>query len=63
MQQVRVGMSIGHETNAQPHTPDMKKDASEVTQAERQEAKRRIEGSLAPDPDHSSGLDLAAKAM
>jgi hypothetical protein len=32
----------------------MKKDASQVTQAERQEAKRRIEGSLAPDaPDQS----------
>lgn len=56
-------MSIGHETNAEPHTPDMKKHASEVTQAERQEAKRRIEGSLAPDADQHSGLDLAVKAM
>lgn len=33
----------------------MKKDASQVTNAERQEAKRRIEGSLAADgPDDNS---------
>lgn len=47
-------MSIGHRPETEPHRPDMKKDASQVTQAERQEAKRRIEGSLAPDaPDQS----------
>jgi phosphatidylserine decarboxylase len=42
-------MSIGHSPHVEPHKPDMKKDASEVTMAEKQEAKRRIEGSLAPD--------------
>lgn len=46
---IRVGMSIGRHPTAEPHRPDMKKDASQVTQAEIQEAKRRIEGSLAPD--------------
>lgn len=59
-------MSIGHRPETEPHRPDMKKDASQVTHAERQEAKRRIEGSLAADaPDdsgHSHGLDIPAKA-
>lgn len=50
-------MSIGHRPETEPHRPDMKKDASEVTNAERQEAKRRIEGSLAADgpEDNSHG--------
>lgn len=48
-------MSIGHRPETEPHRPDMKKDASQVTNAERQEAKRRIEGSLAADgPDDNS---------
>ena len=47
---IRVGMSIGHSPDHAPHTPDMRKDDADVTQAEREEAQRRIEGSLAPDP-------------
>jgi phosphatidylserine decarboxylase len=39
-------MSIGHHPDQPPHLPDMQK--SHVTNEERQEAKRRIEGSLAP---------------
>jgi len=52
-------MSIGHHPDVEPYRPDMKKDESEVTNEERQEAKRRIEGSLAPDaPDAKrAGLD------
>ncbi|KAL8761703.1 MAG: hypothetical protein Q9184_002207 [Pyrenodesmia sp. 2 TL-2023] len=46
---VRVGMSIGHHPNQSPYTPDMRKDEENVTLEERQEAKRRIEGSLAPN--------------
>jgi phosphatidylserine decarboxylase len=42
-------MSIGHSPHVEPHRPDMKKEQSEVTDLERAEAKRRIEGSLAPD--------------
>lgn len=53
-------MSLGHRPDAEPHTPDMKKAESEVTNQERQEAKRRIEGSLAPDSG-SSGLDMKAQ--
>lgn len=44
---VRVGMSIGHSPNRPPHVPDMRKD--NPTMQEKQDAKRRIEGSLAPE--------------
>lgn len=43
---VRVGMSIGHSPNRAAHAPDMRKD--NPTNEEKQDAKRRIEGSLAP---------------
>jgi len=41
-------MSIGHSPEQSQYTPDMPKKEENVTQEERQEAKRRIEGSLAP---------------
>jgi len=44
---VRVGMSIGHSPNRAAHLPDMRKN--NPTMAEKQDAKRRIEGSLAPE--------------
>lgn len=56
-------MSIGHHPEVEPHRPDMKKAAAEVTNAERQEAKRRIEGSLAPVTGDSFELDPVAKVM
>ncbi|KAF2646239.1 hypothetical protein P280DRAFT_464476 [Massarina eburnea CBS 473.64] len=43
---VRVGMSIGHSPNRAAHAPDMPK--VNPTHEEKQDAKRRIEGSLAP---------------
>lgn len=43
---IRVGMSIGHSVGHQTHAPDQPK--SDPSTAEKQEAKRRIEGSLAP---------------
>lgn len=46
-------MSIGHSPDVEPHRPDMKKDEANITNEERQEAKRRIEGSLASDADPS----------
>lgn len=46
---VRVGMSIGRSPHAQPHTPDMRKSAELVSPVDKAEAKRRIEGSLAPE--------------
>jgi len=45
-EQVRVGMSIGHSPDVAPHIPDMRKENPSM--AEKQEAKRRIEGSFAP---------------
>lgn len=50
--QIRVGMSIGHSPNVESHKPDMKKDEANITMADRQEARRRIEGSIAPDVDN-----------
>ena len=43
-------MSIGHHPQQSQHTPDMRKKEEDVTNADRQEAKRKIEGSLAPAP-------------
>jgi len=39
-------MSIGHSVGTAPHTPDRQK--INPSQEEKQEAKRRIEGSFAP---------------
>ncbi|KAF2466049.1 uncharacterized protein BDR25DRAFT_306271 [Lindgomyces ingoldianus] len=43
---IRVGMSIGHSPSMAAHAPDMRKE--NPTMEEKQDAKRRIEGSLAP---------------
>ena len=48
-------MSIGHHPDEPQYAPDMRKDSENVTLEERQEAKRRIEGSLAPD---AGGSDI-----
>jgi phosphatidylserine decarboxylase len=48
---IRVGMSVGHSTDSAAYTADMKK--VNPTNEEKQDAKRRIEGSLAP----SAGTD------
>jgi hypothetical protein len=50
-------MSIGHHPSVGSYKPDMKKDEKDITVEDRQEAKRRIEGSLAPDGDGGSGGD------
>jgi phosphatidylserine decarboxylase len=54
---IRVGMSIGHSPGIEPHKPDQQK--TNPTNAEKQDAKRRIEGSLAPSRT-AKGVDLAA---
>lgn len=48
-------MSIGHHPDEPQYMPDMRKEEENVTVEEREEAKRRIEGSLA----HPSGLASA----
>lgn len=44
-------MSVGHSPDIPQHEPDMPKKAENITVEEMQEAKRRIEGSLAPPAD------------
>ena len=51
-------MSIGHHPEVGQHTPDMRKPDNEVSEEQREEAKRRIEGSLAPDRIVGGAADL-----
>lgn len=44
-------MSIGHHPQQGQHEPDMRKKEADITDSDKAEAKRRIEGSLAPDRD------------
>ena len=41
-------MSIGHSPDQAQYAPDMRKDEENITLEEKQEAKRRIEGSSTP---------------
>ncbi|ESZ95521.1 hypothetical protein SBOR_4106 [Sclerotinia borealis F-4128] len=52
---VRVGMSIGHHPNQRQHTPDMRKNEEDITESEKAEAKRRIEGSITNQGPHMPG--------
>jgi phosphatidylserine decarboxylase len=47
-------MSVGHHPSVGSYKPDMKKDEADITVEDRQEAKRRIEGSLANDGESSA---------
>jgi phosphatidylserine decarboxylase len=49
-------MSIGHHPQQPQYEPDMRKADSDISDSERAEAKRRIEGSLAPEVEGSTGL-------
>ncbi|OLN81166.1 Phosphatidylserine decarboxylase proenzyme 3-like protein 2 [Colletotrichum chlorophyti] len=53
---VRAGMSVGHAPDQPQWAPDMRKDAKDVTEAEKKDAKRRIGGSLTGE-ESSSGDD------
>ncbi|KAF7131295.1 hypothetical protein CNMCM5793_004409 [Aspergillus hiratsukae] len=52
---IRVGMSVGHSPEIPQFEPDMPKPTEEVSLEEKQDAKRRIEGSLAP-PTHAFAI-------
>jgi phosphatidylserine decarboxylase len=54
-------MSIGHSPHVESYKPDMKKDESNITAEDREDAKRRIEGSLAPN-NGSTGLRSSTAA-
>lgn len=61
--QVRVGMSIGHHPQQGQHTPDMRKPDAEISEKDRADAQRRIEGSLAPDRVVNGAADLLPAAL
>lgn len=44
-------MSIGHHPSQSQYTPDMRKKDEDITEKEKADAKRRIEGSLAPESE------------
>lgn len=50
-------MSIGHHPQQNQFTPDMRKNDADISESERAEAKRRIEGSLAPQREAEGGDD------
>jgi phosphatidylserine decarboxylase len=49
-------MSIGHHPQQHQYEPDMRKADADISDRERAEAKRRIEGSLAPGTEENMGL-------
>lgn len=49
-------MSVGHSPDIPQYEPDMPKESENITAEEMQEAKRRIEGSLAPSSKASTLL-------
>lgn len=51
-------MSIGHSPEQSQYAPDMRKQEENITEEERDEAKRRIEGSLNA-PDRYNGPEVA----
>ncbi|CAN8106180.1 unnamed protein product [Discula destructiva] len=42
---VRAGMSVGHSPSVPKHAPDQRKDDKDVTEQDKQDARRRIQGS------------------
>ncbi|PKS07518.1 hypothetical protein jhhlp_006122 [Lomentospora prolificans] len=59
---IRAGMSIGHSPAEPQWKPDMRKDEKDVTEEEKAEAKRRIQGSVsAPETPEASGDDKAQR--
>lgn len=49
-------MSIGHSPGESQYTPDMLKDEQDVTEADKKDAKRRIQGNVsAEDSPEASG--------
>ena len=52
-------MSIGHHPHQKQHTPDMRKKDEDITEYEKADAKRRIQGSIDLG---SSGMPTASMA-
>lgn len=55
-------MSIGHSPDVGQWTPDMRKSEGDITEAEKKDAKRRIQGNFASEQSPSdSGEDDGAE--
>lgn len=63
--QVRVGMSVGHTPSEPQWTPDMRKDAENITEADKRAAKRQIQGNVAlqDSPDGSGEEEQQKQRM
>ncbi|KAK3325811.1 phosphatidylserine decarboxylase-domain-containing protein [Apodospora peruviana] len=58
---IRVGMSVGHSPSEPQWTPDMRKSEDQITEHEKKEAKRRIQGAVAEEsPDESDEVGAPA---
>lgn len=56
-------MSIGHHPSQPQYTPDMRKKEEDITESEKEEAQRRIEGSNVQKPSKMLGkVQLASMA-
>jgi phosphatidylserine decarboxylase len=56
-------MSIGHHPSQGQYTPDMRKKDEDITESEKAEAKRRIEGSITPTNEGEVGGSLPPAAL
>ncbi|KAM3474139.1 hypothetical protein MY8738_008022 [Beauveria namnaoensis] len=54
---IRVGMSVGHSPDEPQWTPDMRASDEQITEEQKKDAKRRIQGSLAQDSPSDSNDD------
>ena len=56
-------MSIGHAPGEPQWAPDMRKDDGQITEADKAEAKRRIQGQVAEESldDSGSGEEIAVE--
>ena len=50
-------MSVGHSPGEPQWTPDMRKNEQEITEAEKESAMRRIQGSVSVAPEDLHHLD------
>lgn len=55
--QIRVGMSVGHSPDEPQWAPDMRVSDQHITEEQKKDAKRRIQGSVAQDSPSDSNDD------
>ncbi|KAK5658527.1 hypothetical protein OQA88_1919 [Cercophora sp. LCS_1] len=62
---IRVGMSVGHAPGEPQWTPDMRKNEDQITEADKKDAKRRIQGQVGEveSPEDSGGDENLSTAV